>query len=410
MKEINTPNVDNIDLNDIDINNIDIKINTLDISNIDINNMNTKINNLKQEEIKHVDDNIIKMRKVIRVGPGEFDLIGINRVKKNKCRCPKATIVMVPGSNSDFDTSFDRMAIHFAKEDMDVWGIDFRYSFVPNNNGSNPYCTITGCNFMKDWDTNLHVSDLDTIVKMAELSSLNKKVFLLGWSQGAYFTYRYATDHAIDRPNLNGIIQMDVVYNLDQTFTDIVAKTQVEIAARRSKINSGIFYEDVLAQKFIAYSALTNPDGMSVVIPGLTNKQAAFFALTQTYNLGVNPIPNFIYNQGDLTGLEYTDFNLAIQQGLKLNSFQSILTLTELREQWLNPTIPSITIPILYIGAELGFGIYGSYTPNMISNTNPNVDIHIIPDYGHADLVYSNTANNDVWETILEWIEDIHNQ
>jgi pimeloyl-ACP methyl ester carboxylesterase len=86
------------------------------------------------------------------------------------------------------------------------------------------------------------------------------------------------------------------------------------------------------------------------------------------------------------------------------------LTLTELREQWLNPTIPSITIPILYIGAELGFGIYGSYTPNMISNTNPNVDIHIIPDYGHADLVYSNTANNDVWETILEWIEDIHNQ
>lgn len=381
----------------------EININNIDIKNMDINNMDIKVNSIKQEEIKHINENIIKMRKVLRVGPGEFDLIGINRIKKNKCRCPKATVVMVPGSNSDFNTSFDKMATYFAKEDIDVWGIDFRYTFVPNNDGSNPYCTTTGCNFMKDWDTNLHVSDLDAIVKIAELSAPGKKVFLLGWSQGAYFIYRYAIDHQ----NINGIIQMEVVYNLDQTFTDIVVKTQTEIAARRAKINSGIFYEDVLAQKFIAYQALVDPNGISIVIPGLTNKQAALFALTQTFNLGVNPIPTFIYNQGDLVGLKYTDFNFAIQSGLKLNSFQSILTLTELREQWLNPTIPDIIVPMLYIGAELGFGTYGSFTPNMIHNSNPNVDVHIIPDYGHADLVYSNTANIDVWETILEWIEDI---
>lgn len=397
MKEINT-------LNNIDINNVNI--NNIDMNNMDISNMDIKVNDLKQEEIKHNGDNIIKMRKVIRVGPGEFDLIGINRVKKNKCRCPKATIVMVPGSSSDFDTSFDRMATYFAKDDMDIWGIDFRYSFVPNNNGSSPYCTTTGCNFMKDWDTNLHISDLDTVVKMAELSSPNNKVFLLGWSHGAYFTYRYAIDH----PNLNGIIPIDIIYNLDQTFTDIVAKTLIEISARQAKINSGIFYEDVLLQKFIAYQAIINPDGMSIVIPGLTNKQAALFALTQTYRLGINPIPNFIYNQGDLTKLKYADFNFVLQQGINLNSFQSILTQLELREQWLNPTIPGITVPILYIGAEFGLGTYGSYTPNIISNTNPNVDIHIIPDYGHADLVYSTTANNDVWKTILKWIKTTHSQ
>jgi pimeloyl-ACP methyl ester carboxylesterase len=390
MEEINTSNIKNI-------------VNNIDINNIDLNSMNTQTQQDLKQELTHVNDNIIKMRKVIRVGPGEFDLIGINRVRKNKCKCPKATVVMVPGSNSDFNTSFDKMAIYFAKEDIDVWGIDFRYSFVPNNSGSNPYCTTTGCNFMENWDTNLHVSDLDTVVKIAELYALDKKVFLLGWSQGAYFTYRYAIDHQ----NLNGIIPMDVVYNLDQTFTEIVTKTQAEIAARRAKINSGIFYEDVLATKFIAYQALVDPNGMSVVIPGLTNKQAALFALTQTYNLGINPIPSFIYNQGDLVGLTYTDFNFAIQSGLTLNSFQSILPLTELREQWLNPTIPNITIPILYVGAELGFGIYGTYTPNMIHNMNPNVDINTIHDYGHADLVYSNAANNDVWEPILEWIEDI---
>jgi len=234
---------------------------------------------------------------------------------------------------------------------------------------------------------------------MAEMSSRTGKVFLSGWSQGGYFAYRYAIDH----PNLKGIIPIDLVYNLDPTFTDVADRTRSEIAMRRSAINSGIFYEDVLLLKYVAYQALVNPDGMSVIIPGLTNMQVLLFASTQTYQLGVNPIPNFIYNQGDLTGLKYTDINYAIQQGLKLNNFQSILTLTELREQWLIPTIPNITVPIFHVGAELGFGTYELYTPNMIHNTNP-VNTYIVPDYGHADLVYSNTADIDVWQKIRVWM------
>ena len=42
MKEINTPNVDNIDINDIDINNIDI-------NNIDVSS--TKKTRLRTEEL-----------------------------------------------------------------------------------------------------------------------------------------------------------------------------------------------------------------------------------------------------------------------------------------------------------------------------------------------------------------------
>lgn len=360
---------------------------------------------MEQEKIEYLDNDIVKTRKILRVGPGDFDFIGINNIRKNVCKCHKATIVMIPGSNSNFDTSFSKMATCFAENDMDVWGIDFRYSFVPDNIDSIPYCIATSCNFMKDWDTNLHISDLDIIVKIAELSSQKGKIFLLGWSQGAYFAYRYS----ITNPNIKGIIPMDVVYNLDPIYTDITNKTMTEIAAREVKINSGIYYEDVLAIKYIAYQALINPDGASIVIPGLTNKQAALFALTQTYQLNVNPIPNFIYNQGDLTALKYTDFNYAIQQGLKLNNFQSILILTELRKQWLMQEIPNITVPILYIGAEFGFGTYGTYTPNRIHEFNQDVDIHTVPDYGHADLVYSNTAKKDIWEKIYKWIKD-HNK
>lgn len=355
---------------------------------------------LESEKIDYLEEDIVKTRQIFRVGPGEFDLIGINKITKNSQKSI-ATLVMIPGSNSDFDTSFDKMSICLAKKKIDIWGIDFRYSFVPNNINTSPYCIVTGCNFMQNWNTDLHLSDLDIVVKMAEQSSPDNKVFITGWSQGAYLAYRYS----ITKPNLKGIIPIDVIYNLDLTLTDIVDKTRAEIAVRNSKINSGIFYEDVLTIKYIAYQALTNPDGLSVVIPGLTNKQAALFALTQTYRLGVNPIPNYRFNQGDLVSLRHTDLDFALQQGLKLNSFQSILVLTELRNQWLDSNIPNITVPVLYIGAEFGFGTYGLYTPNAIRTFNPNVETLIVPDYGHADLVYSNTAKDDVWINIYKWIK-----
>lgn len=345
-------------------------------------------------------NNITNITKVIQVGKGQFDKIGIHRITKNLCGCSPQTVVMIPGSNSDFNTSFSKVATFLASHGIDVWGIDFRYSFVPNNIDSNPYCIAADCTFFKDQDTNLNISDLDIVVKLAELTSKNGKVFLSGWSQGAYFAYRYA----INNPNLKGIIPVEIVYNLDPTLTDIANKTRAEIAERMTKINSGIFYEDVLVIKFIASQAATNPDGLSTIIPGLTNKQAALFALTQTFQLGVNPIPNYRFNQGDLIGLKYTDLNFAIQQGLKLNSFQSILLLTELREQWLNPQIPNITVPILYIGAEFGFGNFGLYTPDNIKVFNTDVTEIIIKDYGHADLVYSNTLDVDVWKTVCQWM------
>lgn len=347
-----------------------------------------------------MNDNLNTSIKIVQVGQGPFDKIGIHRITKNICGCQPATIVLIPGSNSDFDASFQKMATFLASRDIDVWGIDFRYSFVPDYIDSNPYCLAADCSFFKNQNTDLHLSDLDIVVKMAELTSRDGKIFLSGWSQGAYFAYQYAKSN----PNLKGIIPIDVVYNLDPTLIDIADKTRADIATRMTKINSGIYYEDVLAAKFIAYQALTNPDSPSIVIPGFTNKQALLFASTQTYQLGVNPIPNFRYNQGDLTGLKYTDFNFAIQQGLKLNNFQSILPLTELRQQWLSLEIPNITVPILYVGAEFGFGTYGLYTPNMIHNTNPDVNTYIVPDYGHADLVYSNTADIDVWQKIHIWM------
>lgn len=349
-------------------------------------------------------NHIVEINEVIQVGKGPFDKIGIHRLTKDIHGCNHCTVVMVPGSNSDFNTSFFKMATFLANRGVDVWGIDFRYSFVPNDINFNPYCLATDCSFFKDQDTSLHISDLDIVVKMANTVAKDGKVFLLGFSQGAYFAYRYASQHS----DLKGIIPLDIAYNIDPVNTDIIANARADVIARQVKIANGTYYEDVLTEKFIAGQAAQNPDGPSPVIPGLTNKQAFLFALTATYQLPGFHVPGYRFNQGTLAGLVHTDYNLMVTQTGKLNSFQSILPLTELREQYIEPipSIPNITVPILHIAAELGSGAFGFYTPDQISTFNNDVTKYMIQDYGHADLVYSNTADIDVWDNICKWIKD----
>ena len=346
-------------------------------------------------------ENIIKTRTTIVAGSGEFDKIGITRIRK-RCGCSKAAVVMLPGSNSDFETSFLSMAVYLAGQNIDVWGIDFRYSSVPEYSDSTPYCQAKSCEFMKNWTTDTYLSDLDTVVKIAALSSQDEKVFLLGWSQGAFFAYRYAGDH----PDLKGVVALDIAYNLDPALADIIAKTKAELLARSEKINQGIYYEDVLTEKYIAYLASTDPNGSSPVIEGLTNRQAFLFAITAAYQLPAFSLPNYRYAQGDLNGLKYTDYDFILQQAFKLNSFQSIYPTTDLYSQWVEPlpSIPDIHVPVMHVGAEYGFGAFGLYTLEKIKEFNSDVTACLIKDYGHADLVWANAAKHDVWNGITRWL------
>lgn len=349
------------------------------------------------EESQHIDRHIIKTRKIFRVGPGEFDFLGINRVK-NTYSCPRLTIVAIPGANTNFDTSFDKLSIYLARLGIDVWGIDFRYSFVPDNFNSDPYCIVKDCGFMKDWDIDMFCSDIDFIVKMAELVS-TEKVFLLGYSQGSFYVYKYAERN----PNINGIIPIDITYNLDPANIDIINNIKAEIDRIKTFMDSGNYYEDVLAAKYMAYLAQIDPDGNSEIFPGMTNKQAYLFLMTATYQLSPIYPQGFIYCQGNTDQLKYTDYDYMIQKTLSTNNFQSIVTTYEMYNQWIDPTIPNITIPILHIYGEYGFKTYGTYTQDKLKEINPDVTIDVVSDHGHADVAWARDSA-DVWNKIYRWL------
>ncbi len=341
--------------------------------------------------IHNIENNLCLKKDIIQVGI--TDKIGVNIVYKkgrnNKKGHKKDIVFMLPGANTDFWTSFSEVAKYLALRDIDVYGIDFRHSFTSDCNN--------GCTFMKKWDTNTYLSDIDRAINEAGI--LPSNIILLGFSMGAYYAYKYTEKH----PELKGIIPIEIAYTLEPITENISLINATHNEIKRIK-NSNIYYEDMSASIYMANLTQNAPDKQSPIIEGMTNKQAFLLTVTATHQFGFS-VPNYRYAQGDLNNLKYTNYDLIIKKALALNPFQSVVPTTELYNQWTQNTVPIITIPTLYLGAECGFGSIGLYVPNIIKLYNSNVKSHIIEDYGHADIVWA--KDNKSKYLIYEWIKKL---
>jgi len=407
------------------------------------------------QEIRHIElisvesrrlvDDIYEFTFAFKVGEGEFDKIGIHWVTKKFWhkhkplrKKKKDALMMVPGASLDFRTNFlmssqtqiaqdippnHSLAVYLAERNYDVWGIDFRYSFVPDNitiDGTDvPYCYATGCEFMQEWDMPMYIDDLRKAVIFARIVRSfvygdHDKIYMLGHSDGAAFTYAYAGEYG--NMHLKGIIPMDVAYKFDPAEEELIDNACHEYKITKKMIRKGIFYDDEAAVfKYIAVLAFQDPDVESEIIKGMTNKQALLLSLTATYMLDAYA-PCYHIFTGNLSGLYYTDYNYTLDTIFSMDSFNSLNQILEIYGIWCSDDISEyddhiadINVPVLYVGAEGGFGVYGVYTTQLIEESgNDDVSSCIVPDYGHADLTYAYGADDTAWSTIYDWLEE-HN-
>ena len=396
-------------------------------------------------------DDIYKYSFIFKVGDGDFDKIGVYRVVKEKrpfvpIKAKKA-VMMVHGDTSDFDSEFlmstmsdkvsvcHSLGIYLAQNNVDVWGVDRRWTFVPDD--------TTDFSFMENWDTALHLADLKLGVKFARIiRGLTRsgwgKMFMLGHSSGAVFAYAYANDEtqiAEWRRDLRGIIPVDMVYKFDPAETELIGYACDRYSIYKFLYDSGIYYSDAAAQmKGIAYLAATDATGDSPIIPGFNNQQVAWFVLSATYATypdGIPPeIPFYHYCAGTFdefgfpTGLQFTNSDYMLDFAFAVPSFQSLGEMIDGEALLCSDDTPyddylgEITIPVFYVGAAGGFGEYGVYTTTLLgSYDNDDVDTLIVElyppeavalDYGHIDLLFADDAESLVWEPIYKWIKKTH--
>ena len=400
---------------------------------------------------KQITGNIYEYSTVIKVGPGPYDQFGLHRVvKETASGIPAITsnaVMMIHGDAGMFDLTFNpytqlggqSLAVALAEDNVDVWGMDLRYTLVP--------ASTTNFSFMKNWNTALYLSDMKIAVTVCRtVRGLTGngfgKIIMLGHSRGAQLTYAYANQDAV-RPamlqDLKGIIPMDFPERLD---TSVPAFVYAQGAYNMLETAMATGTYDSTAGQFmstVSGLALAYPKALSPVFPPYNNYQACLAALTTvtSFHAGTPGVPFFLTLPPQTqffhlmagtfdpttqlpTGLQFAPNPSGIFAiGTATPPYQSLAEQADGEAIMLglpqaapyDSNLGKIKIPVFYIGAGGGVGSYGTYGLKLLGSTNKQSLIvntytadNDLLNYGHMDLLYANNASVLVWTPICQWI------
>jgi len=396
-------------------------------------------------ERRHLTRDIVEYTFLLKVGDGDHDVIRVHRVVREAGpgvpRQVPHSVFMVHGDIWGFDGAFlgstlsanvpreQSIGVFLAGRGVDVWGVSLRWTQVPA--GTNDF------SFMKDWDIRTHVGDLASALGVARAvrgatGSGSAPVALLGWSRGGVLAYAYAnaeTQLPAESRQVSALIPVDVAFKFNPEHEGQRAAACRRYAASRLQYDGGQHHSNlgVLAQT-LGLLAATEPNLPSAVpgFAGLTNAQAALLLMTSTHLLFAPnpPVPAYHFNAGKFnllglpTGLQYTREAYLYDFLQAAAPFQSFTEQVETEAVWCGDVdtphddyLGEINIPVLYVGAEGGFGSYGVDTLGRLGSAD--VSTHLVRlhpaqaravEFGHADLFLADNARELVWAPIHNWL------
>ncbi len=379
-----------------------------------------------------ITDDIAHYSFIVRVGTGQYDLIGIHRVVKERrpfrpIRSRKA-VFMQHGASTDFtycflpglysETTPDDfgIAVYLAESNVDVWGIDQRWTLIPPEE--------TNVDYMATWDLPMHSNDIGVGIDLARLLRLLTgngwdRMHLLGFSMGAEFSFGLV-DGDSQRPpgqrRIKGFIPVDMVIQVpeDSPWRELMCSF---VPYFEDQIANGVYGEGA-AFRTVGILARDDPGGDSPVFPGMTNEEAAIaFGTTLIY--GVPPFHLFAGEFEDDTpvGMQFISNEAWVEYLCSMSSLESNVAGLDQAHEICGDDVPwnqhwdDIRVPVFYVGARGGFGEACLYqlgflgsddVTTLMVSTNPDE----LLDTGHLDLFLGSNAEVLVWQPILEWIVD----
>jgi len=386
-------------------------------------------------------ENIVHYSWIVRVGPGEHDVIRLHRVVKevrpNKPASFDQAVMFFPGSPTYFEGLYltplisdipardHAIAIYLAKNDIDVWGMDYRWAMVPED--------TTDFRFMKKWGTTRDVEDAQIALTLARWirgrwAGLGEPLFVTGLSYGGVMSYAVAANDT-QRPrkfrNVRGIIPVD--YGIKYREPEYKAGACAYLDEVRQVMKGGTYNWDNRFMWAIGQLAIDDPWSPSPFDDTGSLNNFQFGLVVGTFpNEPVIPwhFVGGVFDDGGLpTGLRFITetrlfFDLLARNEPPYIPVQvDVETATvECDRPHVGPTyadhLDEVTVPIFYVGAAGGFGHFGEYATTLTASTDINIlivqgllDGQRGEDYGHADLMIADDAEQLVWRPILDWIK-----
>jgi len=358
----------------------------------------------------------------VQMGEGEFDVVRIHRVvRESRPYHPvplKGDVFMVHGAFTGFEGTFlanglesshinakTSAPFYLASKNIDVWGIDMGWTMVPNDD-SLDFSFMEGWGYEKDASHTIQAMGIARIVRGITgqgFSSLN----LLGFSSGNTVTYAVANsetqENNIGKHHVKGIISVDNAFMVQNGEDSGCESAQAVI----DQINNGVF-QNTNGQFFqtVGYLAHELPNELSPIFgDGSTTNIQAFRLIFAIDAFGFG----FQFFGGDFGGLSNTDEERATRGVSNYSHFMPNQLWSEIDAvncSSINVTfddhIGLITVPIFYVGAEVGVGTAGEYTSSLTSSTD--ITNHIVSGFGHVDSWLAQDSDYLLWSELRRWI------
>ena len=366
----------------------------------------------------------------LKVGAGEFDTITIHHVAAQKRRSRRNAVMLLPGTGLDVENVYlpginsDQVAgdfsplIHFAREGIDTWSVDYRGSDLPTG--------ITDYGFMADWGLVTATADIQLALRFARLIRLfsgngYRRIHIGGYSAGVSVAFSVASADAARHhgaKDVRGIVAVDDAFDTDPADN---AGACADLEIYDSLIADGIFNDDLSFLILISEAAKNAPDEPTMFgPPGFTNLQ--FFNLVVVLPGSASNFHIF-GGQFDDMGFPFpafTDQNFAIDQG---TLFEPALPVQFSRElaavrcstepvSVLDGGLGNITVPVFHIGAAGGNANAIDYTLSQLGSSDITSGVVQVLDpgqeafdYGHGDVFAATDAEVRIWQPIVDWLK-----
>ena len=377
---------------------------------------------------------VVYYRALIQVGPADYDVIALNRVVlEHRPGVPVRTagsLFYIHGSQSKFRMGMivprggNGLGVYLGKQKIDVWGIDLRNIQIPADAVQLPNA--------HDWDLGLQVKDVRLGTRIARWARALtgqgiERIILSGHSAGATVGFAVVnTEAAVPKlqRDIAGFIPVDMFYKLPSWATNQIQLSCNAAAGYKSLADAGTYFTSILSTVAMAKLAQSDPDGVSIYGPPLTNQQILLKTANTLQFWPVYPFHRFAVVRDDSGIPSEGRFTPAVEIAAMLADSPPFMIPNAFVSDMFGVSCPTmdtpyddhlgeVKIPIFYIGQAGGFGAFGDYTLDLLGSSDVTKlmihylsDADAVNDFGHMEVFTAEEAQRLVWEPMLKWIVD----
>lgn len=384
----------------------------------------------------HVTADIYHYELVLPVGSGPNAAVRVHRIVREVApfvprRTPHAAMLL-HGDFSTFVTNFaprlgdpaspaSGLAPYLAARDLDVWGVDRRWTLPGAGDDISDLATMGVAQELDDLRAALAFA---RAVRIAGGSG-GGTLALVGFSHGAQLAYTYAAVEAARPPaqrHAGALVALDFYGDYGPAQADLRAATCDASAVEYQLVAGGLIDSPNDFLISAGQLARTTPAEPSPLLDGLSNREAMLLTVGQTYLFA--PFAPFYHLlapvlDGDAAvGLRETGEPAATAWLAGASPHESMLEAAELDAllcgegaQPVDAPLSRIHVPLLYIGAAGGVGALGLHATTQVASTDVTAFVvqrfgpdQRAGDFGHADLLFADDAPALAWQPLAAWL------